>query len=95
MKKATKIIESVRKKHKGLLYAFKLGAKISDEKLVEKAQSLLKNADCVIANHSEVMGADKGKFAIVNKKNTEWVSTKKDTLSRKILEKIALELKTK
>ena len=41
------------------------------------------------------MGSDKGKFAIVNKKKTEWITTKKDTLSRKILEKIALELKTK
>ena len=95
MKKAPKIIDSVSKKHNGLLYAFKLGAKISDQELVEKAQSLLKNADCVIANHSEVMGSDKGKFALVNKKKTEWITTKKDTLSRKILEKIALELKTK
>ena len=72
-----------------------MGTKKSYQELVEKAQSLLKNADCVIANHLEVMGADKGKFAIVNKKNTEWITTKKDTLSRKILEKIALELKTK
>jgi len=92
MKKAPKIISIIRKKHKGLLYAFKLSAGITDKRLIEKAESLLKDADCVIANHSDAMGAKKSKIAIVEKNNVEWIEESKNILSRKILEKIATEI---
>ena len=92
MKKAPKIISSIRRKHKGVLYAFKLGSRISDEELLAKAEALLKNADCVVANHSEAMGSEKSKVAMVDKNNTEWISGNKRYISTKILEKIALEI---
>ena len=92
MKKAPKIISSIRRKHKGLLYAFKLGSRISDKELLAKAKTLLKNADCVIANHSEAMGSKKSKVAVVDKKNTEWITGNKKKISIKILEKIASEM---
>ena len=92
MKKAPKIINGIRKKHKGLLYVFKLGARISEKELLAKAKVLLKNANCVIANHSKSMGSDKSKVAIVDKKNTEWISGSKVEISNKILDKIASEL---
>ena len=91
-KKAPKIIGSIRKKHKGLLYAFKLGSRISDSKLIEKAKNLLKNSDCVIANYSDAMGSKDSKVAIVDKENTKWVTGSKIEISKKILEKIALEI---
>ena len=92
MKKAPKIISSIRRKHKGVLYAFKLGSRISDKELLAKAEALLKNADCVVANHSEAMGSEKSKVAMVDKNNTEWISGNKRYISTKILEKIALEI---
>ena len=92
MKKAPKIINGIRKKHKGLLYVFKLGARISEKELLAKAKVLLKNTNCVIANHSKSMGSDKSKVAIVDKKNTEWIAGSKVEISNKILDKIALEL---
>ena len=91
-KNAPKIISDIRKKHKGLLYAFKLGSKISEEELVIKAKTLLKSTDCVIANYSEGLGSIENKIAIVDKKNTEWISGNKNRLSKKILEKIASEI---
>jgi hypothetical protein len=92
MKKAPKIIGSIRRKHKGLLYAFKLGSRITDSKLIEKAKALLKNSDCVIANYSDAMGSKDSKVAIIDKENTDWVTGSKMEISIKILEKIALEL---
>ena len=92
MKKAPKIINSIRKKHKGLLYVFKLGARVSEKELLAKAEILLKSANCVIANNSKSMGSDKSKVAIVDKKNTEWISGSKVEISEKILDKIASEL---
>ena len=92
MKKAPKIIHSIRKKHKGLLYVFKLGARISKKELLAKAGVLLKSANCVIANNSKSMGSEKSKVAIVDKKNTEWISDRKVEISKKILDKIASEL---
>jgi phosphopantothenoylcysteine decarboxylase/phosphopantothenate--cysteine ligase len=92
MKKAPKIINSIRRKHKGLLYAFKLGSRISDSKLIEKAKVLLKNSDCVIANYSDAMGSKDIKVAIIDKENTDWVTGPKIEISKKILEKIALEI---
>jgi phosphopantothenoylcysteine decarboxylase/phosphopantothenate--cysteine ligase len=92
MKKAPKIINSIRKKHKGLLYVFKLGARISEKELLAKAGILLKSANCVIANNSKSMGSEKSKVAIVDKKNTEWISDRKVEISKKILDKIASEL---
>ena len=92
MKRAPKIINSIRKKHKGLLYVFKLGARISEKELLAKAGVLLKSANCVIANNSKSMGSEKSKVAIVDKKNTEWISDSKVEISKKILDKIASEL---
>ena len=92
MKKAPKIINGIRKKHKGLLYVFKLGARISEKELLAKAKVLLKNTNCVIANHSKSMGSDKSKVAIVDKKNTVWIAGSKVEISNKILDKIVLEL---
>jgi len=92
MKKAPKIISSLRRKHRGLLYVFKLGARLSEKELCAKATALLKNADCVIANDSKAMGSAKSKVAIIDKKNTEWISGSKIEISREILDKIASEL---
>ena len=92
MKKAPKIIDNIRKKHKGLLYAFKLESKISDKELINKAKGLLKKSDCVIANYSEALGSKKNKIAIVDKKNIEWIKGTKIELSKTILEKITSEI---
>ena len=92
MKKAPKIIDSIRKKHKGLLYSFKLGSKISDKELIKKAKELLKKSDCVIANYSEALGSKKNKIAIVDKDNVEWIKGTKIELSKTILEKITSEI---
>ena len=92
MKKAPKIIDSLRKKQKGLLYAFKLGSRIKNDELIKKAEGLLKHSDCVIANFSDAMGSKESKVAIVDKKKTEWIEGTKIELSKKILEKIASEL---
>jgi len=92
MKKAPKILGNLRKKHKGPLYSFKLGSNIKDDELLKKAAKLLKNSDCVIANHSEAMGSENSKAAIVDKKNTNWITGTKNNLSRTILEKIDAEL---
>ena len=92
MKKAPKIISNVRKKHKGLLYAFKLASRISDSELIKKAEALLKNSDCVIANYSDAMGSKDSKAAIVDKENSEWVTGSKRDISKIILEKIASEI---
>ena len=67
-------------------------AGITDKKLIQKAENMLKDADCVIANHSDAMGAKKSKIAIVEKKNVEWIEGSKNILSRKILEKISTEI---
>ena len=92
MKKAPKIINGIRKKHKGLLYVIKLGARISEKELLAKAKVLLKNTNCVIANHSKSMGSDKSKVAIVDKKNTKWIAGSKVEISNKILDKNVSEL---
>ena len=92
MKKAPKIIDELRKKHKGLLYAFKLGSRIKNDELIKKAEGLLKNSDCVIANFSDAMGSKESKVAIVDKKKTEWIEGTKIELSKRILEKISSEI---
>ena len=92
MKKAPKIIDQIRKNHKGLLYTFKLGSKISDDELIKRAKLLLKKSDCVVANFSEAMGATDSKAAIVDQKNIEWIKGSKLNLSKKILTKIASEI---
>ena len=69
----------------------KLNLLTIDKELIQKAENLLKDADCVIANHSDAMGAKKSKIAIVEKKNVEWLEGSKNILSRKILEKISTE----
>ena len=89
LKKAKKSIEMIRKKHKGLLCAFKLGSGIKDNELLEKGKSLLKNADMVIANHSEVLGNEKTKIAIITKKNNTWIEDTKANTSKLILKEIA------
>ena len=92
MKKAPKIIDQIRKNHKGLLYTFKLGSKISDDELIKRAKLLLKKSDCVVANFSEAMGATDSKAAIVDKNNIEWIKGSKIDLSKRILEKISSEI---
>ena len=89
LKKAKKSIEMIRKKHKGLLCAFKLGSKIKDNELLEKGKSLLKNADMVIANHSEALGNEKTKIAIITKKDNTWIEDTKANTSKLILKEIA------
>ena len=89
LKKAKKSIEMIRKKHKGLLCAFKLGSNIKDNELLEKGKSLLKNADMVIANHSEALGNEKTKIAIITKKNNTWIEDTKANTSKLILKEIA------
>ncbi len=92
MKKAPKIIDSVRKKHKGILYSFKLGSNIKEKELIEKAKKLLKSSDCVVANYSEALGSKNTKLALVDKKNTNWIEGSKIDLSKTILEKISSEI---
>ena len=89
LKKAKKSIEMIRKKHKGLLCAFKLGSNVKDNELLEKGKSLLKNADMVIANHSEVLGNEKTKIAIITKKDNTWIEDTKANASKLILKEIA------
>ena len=89
LKKAKKSIVMIRKKHKGLLCAFKLGSNIKDNELLEKGKSLLKNADMVIANHSEVLGNEKTKIAIITKKDNTWIEDTKVNASKLILKEIA------
>ncbi|MDG1545728.1 MAG: bifunctional phosphopantothenoylcysteine decarboxylase/phosphopantothenate--cysteine ligase CoaBC [Candidatus Poseidoniia archaeon] len=90
--KAKKSIESIREKHNGLLCAFKLESGLKDNELLEKGEKLLKNSDFVIANHSEVLGNEKTKLAIITKKEKIWVEDTKANASKIILEKIAQKI---
>ncbi|MDC0243580.1 bifunctional phosphopantothenoylcysteine decarboxylase/phosphopantothenate--cysteine ligase CoaBC [Marine Group III euryarchaeote] len=92
LKKAKKSIEMIRKKHKGLLCAFKLESKLKDSELLEKGKSLLKNTDMVIANHSEVLGNEKTKIAIITKKDNIWIEDTKVNASKLILKEIAKKI---
>ena len=92
LKKAKKSIESIREKHIGLLCAFKLESGLKDNELLEKGEKLLKNSDFVIANHSEVLGNEKTKLAIITKKENIWVEDTKANASKIILEKIAQKI---
>ena len=88
LKKAKKVIELLRKKHKGKLCAFKLESGLTDNKLIEKGKTLLKNADIVVANHSEVLGDENTKLAIITKKDNIWIEDTKINASKQILKEI-------
>ena len=78
------MIELLRKKHKGKLCAFKLESGLTDNKLIEKGKTLLKNADIVVANHSEVLGDENTKLAIITKKDNIWIEDTKINASKQI-----------
>ena len=92
LKKAKKSIESIRKKHKGLLCSFKLESGLKDKELLEKGKVLLKYSDFVIANHSEVLGNEKTKLAIITKKENIWIEDTKANASKLILKEIAKKI---
>ncbi|SVD17817.1 uncharacterized protein METZ01_LOCUS370671, partial [marine metagenome] len=89
LKKATKSIELIRKKHKGLLCVFKLEAGLKDKELIEKGKALLKTADLVVANHSKALGNEKTKLAIITKEKETWVEDTKVNASNSILKEIS------
>ena len=92
LKKAQKTIETIRKKHKGLLCSFKLESGLKDKELLEKGKKLLKHSDFVIANHSEVLGNEKTKLAIITKKENIWIEDSKANASKLILKEIAKKI---
>jgi len=92
LKKAKKVIELLRKKHKGKLCAFKLESGLSDNKLIEKGKTLLKSADIVVANHSEVLGDENTKLAIITKKDNKWIKDTKINASKQILKEIVKKI---
>ena len=92
LKKAKKSIEMIRKKHNGILCAFKLESGLKEKALIEKAKALLKNSDFVIANHSEVLGNEKTKLAIITKKDTIWIEDTKINASKSILKEISKKI---
>ena len=92
LKKAKKSIEMIRKKHKGLLCSFKLESGLKDKELLEKGTKRLKNSDFVIANHSEVLGNEKTKLAIITKKENIWIEDTKANASKLILKEIAKKI---
>jgi len=92
LKKAKKSIEMIRKKHKGLLCSFKLESGLKDNELLEKGTKLLKNSDFVIANHSEVLGNEKTKLAIITEKENIWIEDTKANASKLILKEIAKKI---
>ena len=92
LKKAKKSIEMIRKKHNGILCAFKLESGLKDKDLIEKGKALLKNSDFVIANHSEVLGNEKTKLAIITKKDTVWIEDTKINASKSILKEISKKI---
>ena len=89
LKKATKCIELIRKKHKGLLCVFKLESGLKDKELIEKGKALLKTADLVVANHSKALGNEKTKLAIITKEKETWVEDTKVNASNSILKEIS------
>ena len=92
LKKAKKIIEMIRKKHNGILCAFKLESGLKDSDLIGKGKTLLKNSDFVVANHSEVLGNEKTKLAIITKKSTVWIEDTKINASKSILKEISKKI---
>ena len=52
----------------------------------------MKNADLVIANHSEVLGNEKTKIAIITKKDNIWIEDTKVNASKLILKEIAKKI---
>jgi len=92
LKKAKKSIEMIRKKHKGLLCSFKLESGLKDKELLEKGKKLLKSSDFVIANHSDVLGNEKTKLAIITKKENIWIEDTKANASKLILKEIAKKI---
>ena len=89
LKRAKKSIEIIRKKHKGLLCAFKLESGLKDRDLIERGKSLLKYSDVVIANHSKVLGNEKTKIAMITEKENTWIEDTKKNASKKILKDIS------
>ena len=92
LKKAIKCLESIRKKHKGLLCSFKLESGLKDKELLERGKKNLKNSDFVIANHSEVLGNDKTKLVVITKKENIWIEDTKTNASKLILKEIAKKI---
>ena len=92
LKKAKKCIEMIRKKHKGVLCSFKLESGLKDKELLEKGKKLLKSSDFVIANHSDVLGNEKTKLAIITKKENIWIEDTKANASKSILKEIAKKI---
>ena len=52
----------------------------------------MKNSDFVIANHSEVLGNEKTKLAIITKKDTVWIEDTKINASKTILKEISKKI---
>ncbi len=92
LKRAKKSIEIIRKKHKGLLCAFKLESGLKDRDLIERGKSLLKYSDVVIANHSKVLGNEKTKIAMITEKENTWIEDTKKNASKKILKDISKKI---
>ena len=92
LKKAKKRIEMIRKKNKVLLCSFNLESGLKDKELLEKGKKLLKSSDFVIANHSDVLGNEKTKLAIITKKENIWIEDTKANASKLILKEIAKKI---
>ena len=64
-----------------------------DEKLSPIGeQPFPKNSDFVVANHSEVLGNEKTKLAIITKKDTIWIEDTKINASKSILKEISKKI---
>ena len=92
LKRAKKCIEMIRRKHNGILCTFKLESGLKDNDLIEKGKNLLKISDFVIANHSDVLGNEKTRLAIITKKDTIWIENSKNIASKSILKEIAKKI---
>ncbi len=96
LKKAPKIIESIRKRSNCYLVGFKAESSLSKDKLIERAYSRLKDVpmDLIVANDVKDVSIDKNHVFIIDKnKEMIEVDDTKSIIAEKILDKISKEIR--
>jgi phosphopantothenoylcysteine decarboxylase/phosphopantothenate--cysteine ligase len=96
LKRAPKIIESIRKRSNCYLVGFKAESSLSKDKLIERAYTRLKAVpmDLIVANDVKDVSIDKNHVFIINKnKEIIEIDGAKSIIAEKIFDKISKEIR--
>lgn len=90
-----KVIHELRKRHAGLLVAFKAESTVTDEALVARARRSLarSGADLVVANRLEDVAPDRHRAFLVDASSAQPLEGAKDDLALAILSRVAEALR--